>query len=176
MHVARTKLVFIKRLESLKVGNWKTLVQILLWFTVHTHLAGLSIIGRLFRRYVNNVASRGTFNKHRTRSHIIPAWKRRVCRYTRPGRFLVQGSILEACLCESPHARPSVRLSGRLRARLLPNELQTRGLLVGIANATRRGYILKRVLPDNSLGPGISSARIFARISSRLANAAHVLE
>lgn len=39
--------------------------------------------------------------------------------------------------------------------------IQTAPLLFGIANATRRGYILKRAPPDNSLG--ISSARISSR-------------
>lgn len=58
-----------------------------------------------------------------------------------------------------PHARSSC-LPG------LPTQrIQTAPLLFGIANATRRGYILKRVPPDNS--HGISSARILARVSSR---------
>lgn len=79
-----------------------------------------------------------TFNKHEA---VL---------YTRHRNLVdpAQLSILEACLCLSP-----------------PNESNPR-LLFGIANATQcRGYILKRALPDNSLG--ISSARILARLSSR---------
>lgn len=66
-----------------------------------------------------------------------------------------QGSILQACLCERPHAWSSVRF-GRLAssvARLLPNELQTRGACSSeLQMPRRRGYILKRALLDNSLG------------------------
>lgn len=59
---------------------------------------------------------------------------------------------------QSPHARSSC-LPG------LPTQrIQTASLLFGIANATRRGYILKRVPPDNS--PGISSARVSSRRGS----------
>lgn len=79
-----------------------------------------------------------TFNKHEA---VL---------YTRHRNLAdpAQLSILEACLCPSP-----------------PNESNPR-LLFRIANATQcRGYILKRALPDNSLG--ISSARILARLSSR---------